>query len=253
MLPDPDVSIRPKGATMRIATLIGLLILLAPAGAAPCTAQDEEKKKIEELEKQIEELNKRVKILEEQVGGLKNRPAPAPSTADPGAGAISANEHAAIASLKALVSAENDFKKNDRDGNGLHDFWVGDLSGLYRFMHTNKEIKLIDKSLADADAAPLKMASLAPLKIDKPVPRSGYLFTVLAKYGDNDKTEPYHSGGFRNEHKFGFAAYPAEYGKSGRATFVVGESGTVWKKDLGGKPPEAFLESPWRENWDRLE
>jgi hypothetical protein len=243
---------------MGMAKLICLfLVLLAPAGAAPCAPQDEDKKKIEELEKLVAELTKRVKALEDQVGGLKKAPAPAPApgpaTADPAAAVIATNERAAVASLKALVSAEADFKKNDRDGNGLHDFWVGDVSSLYRFMHNNKEIKLIDKSLADADASPLKTQSLSPLKLEKPAPRAGYLFTVLAKYGDNDKTEPFHSGGFRNEHKFAFAAYPAEYGKSGRTTFVVGESGTVWKKDVGGKPPEAFLESPWKEDWDRMD
>ena len=237
---------------MRIAKLMGLIVLLAPHGAAPCAAQDEDKKKIEELEKQVLELTKRVKALEDQVGGIKRAPASGPATADPAGAAIATNERAAVVSLKALVTAETEFKKNDRDGNGLHDFWVGDVSSLYRFMHNNKEIKLIEKSLADADAAPLKAPSLSPLKLDKPVPRTGYLFTVLAKYVDNEKTEPYHSGGFRNEHKFAFAAYPAEYGKSGRATFVIGESGTAWKKDLGGKAPEAFLENPWKEDWDRI-
>jgi hypothetical protein len=238
---------------MGMAKLIALLVLLAPPAAAPCVPQDEEKKRIEELEKLVAELSKRVKALEDQVGAFKKAPAPRPAGPDPVAAAIDTNEHAAVASLKALVAAEAEFKKNDRDGNGLHDFWVGDVSSLYRFMHNNKEIRLIDKSLADADAAPLKLQSLSPLKLEKPLPRAGYLFVVLAKYSENDKTEPFHSGGFRNEHKFAFAAYPSEYGKSGRATFVVGESGTVWKKNLEGKPPEAFSESPWKEDWDRLD
>jgi len=238
---------------MSSAKLICLLVPLALAGAIPCAPQEEEKKRIEELEKQVAELTKRVRALEDQAAGARKGPSPGPSTADPTLAAIAANERSAVASLKALVAAETDFKKNDRDGNGLHDFWVGDVSGLYRFMHGNKEIKLIEKSLADADVAPLKAQNLSPLKLEKPVPRAGYLFTVLGKYGDNDKAEPYHSGGFRNEHRFAFAAYPAEHAKSGRATFVVGESGTVWKKDLGGKPPEAFLESPWKEDWDRTE
>lgn len=236
-----------------MAKLIGLLVLLAPVGALPCAPQEEDKKKIEELEKQVAELTKRVKLLEDQVAGIRKGAATGAGTADSAAAAIVPNERAAIASLKALVAAEADFKKNDRDGNGLHDFWVGDVSSLYRFLHNNKEIKLIEKSLADADVAPLKTQNLLPLKLDKPVPKAGYLFTVVAKYGENDKVEPYHSGGFRNEHKFAFAAYPAEHGKSGRATFMVGESGTVWKKDIGGKPPEVFLEVPAKEDWERLE
>jgi hypothetical protein len=238
---------------MGAAKLIGLLILLAPVGVASGAPQDDEKKRIEELEKQVAELTKRVKDLEEKVGGAKKGPAPGPGTADPAAAAVATNERAAVASLKSLVIAEMDFKKNDRDGNGLHDFWVGDVSSLYRYTNASKEIKLIDKTLADADVVPLKTQNLAPLKLEKPVPKAGYLFTVLSKYGDKEKTEAYHAGGFRNEHKFGFAAYPAEYGKSGRATFVVGESGVIWKKDLAGKPPDAFPESASKDDWEKMD
>ena len=235
---------------MKIARYAALLLLLAPAAkAAEPVLQDEDKKRIEELEKQVAELTHRVKVLEENSAKRGTGGA-----ADPGAAALVANERSASSSLKTLASAEAEFKSNDRDGNGLKDCWVGDVSGLYRYTSgNNREIKLIDKSLADADAAPLKNQNLSALKRDQPLPKSGYLFAVLPKYVDKEKTENYHSGGFRHSNKFGFAAYPVEYGKSGRYTFIINESNTVWKKDLGGKPPEMYPESPSKDDWEKAD
>lgn len=237
---------------MRIARCVAALLLLSPAvRASEAGPQDEDKKRIEELEKQVVELNRRVKELEDQIGALKQRMGPAP--ADPAAAVMAPNERSASASLKTLATAEADFRANDRDSNGARDFWVGDVSGLYRYAVNNREIKLIEKSLADADAYPLKSQNLSALKRDSPAPKAGYLFAVVAKYAEREKTEAYHSGGCRNLGKFGFAAYPAEYGKSGRYTFVITESNTVWKKDLAGKPPDVLPENPAKEAWEKAE
>ena len=91
---------------------------------------------------------------------------------------MAANERAASVSLKTVATAETDFRTNDRDSNGIHDYWVGDVSGLYRYTVNNKEIKLIEKSLADADASPLKSPSLSTLKRDQP----GSDFDVLVGF-----------------------------------------------------------------------
>ena len=235
---------------MRIARAVAVLLLLAPCvRAAEPAPQEEEKKRIEELEKQVVELNKRLKALEELVAAIKK--APAPAAADPNSGAVAANEKSAAMSMKTLAIAEADFRANDRDSNGLHDFWVGDVSGLYRYTINNKEIKLIDKAIADADATPLKTPALSALKLPQPAPKSGYLFAVLPRYVDKDKPAAYHSGNGRNAQKFGFTAYPAEPGKSGRLTFLIGESNTLWEKDLGGKPPDGFPADPAKEGWEK--
>ncbi|HXX92147.1 MAG TPA: DUF2950 family protein, partial [Planctomycetota bacterium] len=212
------------------------VVLASPLGAAGAAPQDEDKKKVEDLEKQVTELLRRVKALEDQVASLKKTANPA--AAEAAAGAIAANEKAAGATLKTLATAEADFRTNDRDGNGIHDYWVGDVSGLYRYLNNNKELKLIDRAIADADASPLKASSLTVLKHDQPIPRSGYLFAALPKFVEKEKPEAYHTGGFRNTHHFGIAAYPVEYGKSGKMTFVISETNILWKKDLGGKAPD---------------
>ena len=40
-------------------------------------------------------------------------------------------ERNSSASLKTIVTAQADFRANDRDGNGVADYWRGDIAGLY--------------------------------------------------------------------------------------------------------------------------
>ena len=38
-----------------------------------------------------------------------------------------------------------------------------------------------------------------------------------------------------NPDRYGFCAYPAEYGKTGVMTFIVNQAGVRYQKDTGGK------------------
>jgi hypothetical protein len=66
-----------------------------------------------------------------------------------------------------------------------------------------------------------------------PTPYRGYYFHVLTRQGK------YGAGGAKSYlvngrmTGFAFVAYPAEYRSSGVMTFIVGEDGTVYEKDLG--------------------
>jgi HEAT repeat protein len=87
-------------------------------------------------------------------------------------------------------------------------------------------------------------------------PYNGYLFKMLEgqsatapggakKYIVDGKMSQGHA----------FAAYPAEYGKTGKTTFIVGDDGTIYKKDLGPDTPR--LSAEMRElnpddTWTRL-
>lgn len=137
---------------------------------------------------------------------------------------VAANERNASVALKMILSAEAEFRAQDRDGNQVQDFWTGDVSGLYA-------VSLIPRELAEADAEPLK-----PL-VPSPVPYQGYLFRAL----DHDRTVQdsaesvyrQDSGGkpgmgkVHNTSRFGFIAYPARFGETGRFTFSVNEIGSV--------------------------
>jgi len=55
---------------------------------------------------------------------------------------------------------------------------------------------------------------------------------------------------------FAFVAYPAEYRSSGVMTFIVGEDGTVYEKDLGKKTEalaKAMKEFNPNSGWQKAE
>ena len=73
-----------------------------------------------------------------------------------------APEEKIIAGMKVLIIAQADFRANDREGNRVQDYRTGDIAGFY-FMtnvrikgNDDPSIRLIDRNLAAADAAPLK-------------------------------------------------------------------------------------------------
>jgi len=176
------------------------------------------------------------------------------------------NERAAWVALKPMSTAQADFRANDRDGNKVPDFWVADVSGLYR-IDTGVPLKLIERSAATADAkpcVPLDKEGKFPgaagehasklIGLEKPSPKAGYWFAAVENYEDG-KGAParYDAGNGRNPSRFGICAYPAEHGKTGRLSFIINEMNTVWKKDTGGKPVDVFPADPGRSGWTRLD
>jgi hypothetical protein len=173
---------------------------------------------------------------------------------------IRENEQAASIAIKSLSVAEADFRANDRDWNHVNDFWTGDVAGLY-YVRPNDgtnapEIGLIPREVAEADAAPLK--ALVPV----PVPYHGYFFIALIEddslKGSAESIFRQDTGGsppmgkVHNTSKFGFCAYPAEYGVTGKFTFLINENNTVFKLDNGGKPAMAWPDDspPRKSDWD---
>lgn len=171
-----------------------------------------------------------------------------------------ANERNASATLKTLASAEADFRSNDRDENRMMDFWVGDVSGLYRIKSGGSEIKLIEYSGAMADAQPLKEgkeaggSTVGAALGEAPVPKAGYLYRAIPRYVDETgKEKAYSDGKNRNDSRFGFCAYPVEYPAAGRMTFILSEENTVWAKDTEGKPVEVLPGDFAKDGWRRLD
>ena len=156
---------------------------------------------------------------------------------------LRANETLAARALKLIAAAEVDFRSGDRDGNGVNDFWTGDLAGLHLLTRKGERfaLRLIDVTLASADAAPLPRengATPAP-----PLPERGYWFRALKKDRSVRPPEDYaadtsDTGGPKtyNRNRFGFVAYPAEYGVSGMRTLIINEAMSVLGKDVQGEP-----------------
>ena len=157
---------------------------------------------------------------------------------------ISANESAAIASLKIITSAEAVWSQQDPDGNGIKDYWTYDVSCLHRMFRADGQTKTafiaIDHARADVNTAETGDFGESPAIEDwvriTLTPKSGYYFQAM-EVDEND--EPYNQGEVgetkiraTNKNKFAFVAYPAEYGKTGRRTFIVNEQGTVYSIDV---------------------
>ena len=162
------------------------------------------------------------------------------------------NERGAPAMLKTLAAAEANFRANDRDGNKVQDFWTGDVSGLWSEGGGGVPAQLISRATAEADARPLK-----PL-VKTPVPWAGYLFVVLKRddsTGETYQTDTDGSGRkVRHTSKFGFCAYPAEYGRTGRLTFFMNENNTIFKQDTGGKPLSAWpADETLKAHWEKVD
>jgi hypothetical protein len=162
------------------------------------------------------------------------------------------NEQNAAGTLRSLALAEADFKAEDRDGDGKKNFWVADVRGLFTLKGKDGQaIRLIEVEAAAADTA---LSKLSPeLPDPKAGPKAGYHYAALKTYVKKGKPTPYDEGKGRSEMHFGLAAYPEKVGSTGRFTFLVNEDNVVWKKDTGGKLPEAFPEDPAKDGWERSE
>jgi hypothetical protein len=133
---------------------------------------------------------------------------------------FAASHRSAAVCLRVLALAEEDFFHNDRDGNGVKDYWTRDVAGLHSLGGPAKPIQLIDPTIAGADGA-------HPGK-----PHHGYYLKALEASAD------------RSPSSFGFCAYPADYDRTGRWTFVVNEAGKIYRVDTEGKPIVRWAPDP---------
>jgi hypothetical protein len=142
------------------------------------------------------------------------------------------NELSAIEACKAYVAAQDEYFRLDRDGNGLREYarrfisTPGTHDGLYWPPENQADISPLDGFAEDAN--------LAERSGEKPEPYMGYYFRILTAQG------PAAPGGafsyLINGHMIAghaMVAWPAAYGDSGVETFICGENGVVYQKDLG--------------------
>lgn len=124
-----------------------------------------------------------------------------------------ANERNAAGAIKLLSAAQADFRANDRDGDGLPNFWKADVAGLFattrRGDPSGAPIALIDPRLAAADAAPAR-------RIASSRPWNGYWFRAIL---DPDETTP-------DPHRFAYCAFP-DSPRDGDRIFIINQDNSV--------------------------
>jgi hypothetical protein len=148
---------------------------------------------------------------------------------------VGRNELSAIRVCEQLVEAEKEYHSIRHDeyahrifsSKGTHD-------GLY-WDAAEGEAKspigpLVARAVATGDASEHSDVT--------PVPFRGYYYHILTSQGAHAPggAHAYLVDGKMNG--YAFVAYPAEYRSSGVTTFVVGEDGVVYQKDLGKKTYE---------------
>ena len=142
------------------------------------------------------------------------------------------NELSAIEACKAYVAAQDEYFRLDRDGEGLREYArrfissPGTHDGLYWPPEDQADISPLDGFAEDAN--------LRGRSGEKPEPYDGYYFRILTAQG------PAAAGGafsyLINGHMiagYAMVAWPAKYGDTGVETFICGENGVVYQKDLG--------------------
>ncbi len=122
------------------------------------------------------------------------------------------DEMFALDAIEQYALAQEEHFIKSWDENRVH-FYAMKLSDL----------SLLPKALVAADNA-----------LETPVPYNGFLVKILEGQGANAPggAKKYLVDGKMSQ-GHALAAFPAEYGKTGRFAFVVGDDGTIYKKDLG--------------------
>ncbi len=148
---------------------------------------------------------------------------------------IGRNELSAIEVCRAVVDAEHDYYNADPDGDAVHEYAAkfrstpGKRDGLFW-----KQVEGQPPSPLGLLAAEASAEGYTPGKPDERQPYHGYYYRLVTGQGpdapggeQNYMVDGQMTGGF------GVVAWPASYGNSGIMTFMVGENGVVFQKDLG--------------------
>ena len=169
-------------------------------------------------------------------------------------------EAQAIDALKQVVAAEKTWYASDVDGNGIQDYWTGDVAALYGAIGPDGQpARLVDLEVARMDA----QAAERHRSVGHGNAWFGYVMTPLVRDSRGmSYQEDLDRDGLAEECSFGFAfvAYPERR----RASFhphlrhrlstdgqlLIDERGLPKRLDMGdGAPAQQWPEEPERWAW----
>jgi hypothetical protein len=167
---------------------------------------------------------------------------------------IGRNEMSAIRVVQELVAAQKEYYAAQHSEYAQKIFSSeGQHNGLYWKVAAGESPSPIGPLVAAAVAEGYtKGQDVAP------TPYRGYYYRILTRQGKNGPggAKSYVVNGKMTD-GFAFMAYPAEYRSSGVMTFIIGEDGVVYEKDLGKKTDVVAKEmkeynpnSGWRKTED---
>jgi hypothetical protein len=154
---------------------------------------------------------------------------------------IGANELNVIKVCQAIVDGELDYYGALHDGDSVHQYaqkfgsTPGKHDGLYWKVNAGEPESPIGPLVAQAATEGYKHHA-AQTGQDKPLPFHGYIYRLLTRQGADAPggAKSYVVGG-KMTGGFALVAYPVSYKDSGVMTFVVGQDGQIYQKDLGAQ------------------
>jgi hypothetical protein len=142
------------------------------------------------------------------------------------------NERAAFFALVTVDQSELYFRADDKDRNGIQDYWTGDVAGLHSIQVDGQPIAILPRRLAEADAAPL-----TPL-VPNPIPYQGYYLMALDPEEHKDPAEPSpkdrdsKSRELHNMKRYCFCAFPVGP-ETGDRVWIIVEGGKMFRSKEG--------------------
>ncbi|PZQ99713.1 MAG: DUF2950 domain-containing protein [Cereibacter sphaeroides] len=155
---------------------------------------------------------------------------------------IGLNELDVIDLMKQEARVQATFRQEDHDGDGVLEFASavisdpGQRNGLYWPDEEGQPESPIGEFMAKASADGFDLDGAD----QEPEPYLGYYFRILQKQGPTAPGGAYdYMVGGNMVAGHALLAYPASPGESGIMSFMMGENGIVYQKDLGDKTLEA--------------
>ena len=149
-----------------------------------------------------------------------------------GGGGLRANEANAVAACKTIGAAQTLYHRTDWDNDAVLEYALA-----FPVLHAQ----------VDAAGNPIKLISEpVALAVTPATARHGYWFNDITADGEDG---PYVVGGNQPD-DYGICANPARYPRSGRHTFIMDTTGTVWARDQGAAAPVlVFPADPRAAGW----
>jgi len=165
---------------------------------------------------------------------------------------VGRNEMSTIRVCQELVAAEKEYSAQHAEYAEKIFSDEGQRNGLYWKAEAGEPLSPVGPLVAAAVSE-----SYGTSRDSAPTPYRGYYYHVLVSQGKNSPggAKSYSVNG-KMTGGFAFVAYPAEYRSSGVMTFIVGEDGVVYQKDLGKKTEsiaKAMKEYNPNSSWQKAE
>jgi prepilin-type N-terminal cleavage/methylation domain-containing protein len=141
---------------------------------------------------------------------------------------MAANESAAIAACKTFAEAEDIYRRTDWNGNGILEYATS-ITGQYSLFERaggSGDLQLVDMAFANASCTTTLPTSCT-------APKAGYTFWVLTGQGAGAPggTKNYVTSGGQMSIGYGMSAVPFSWDGSGRNSFQINNTGTVYQAD----------------------